>query len=201
MVGTAALMAGRAFLVMALLATTGVSASAGEAGPYLVGKYTIAGPDGFNDVCRAYRWVCASGQASRLSDGDTLRLAQQVNRTVNEGTRQISDARQYRTREKWALPTARGGDCEDLVLLKKKTLTEAGVAPGNLLIATVLDHQQGRHAVLVLRTGQGDFVLDNLTSQILSWSETGYTFLRMQNPRSPDRWDAIFAGGLARKLT
>jgi predicted transglutaminase-like cysteine proteinase len=71
-----------------------------------------------------------------------------------------------------------------------------GVAAERLLIATVLDRRQNPHAVLVLRTDRGDYVLDNLANRMMHWSDTGYTFLRMQNPKAPGQWVAVFAGGV-----
>lgn len=50
--------------------------------------------------------------------------------------------------------------------------------------------------MLVLRTEEGDFVLDNLNNRVKGWQETGYSFLRMQNPDAPHRWNAVFKGGM-----
>jgi predicted transglutaminase-like cysteine proteinase len=115
---------------------------------------------------------------------------------VNRQVRPITDRRQYRRDEHWALPTSRGGDCEDFALLKKRELIALGVPADKLLIATVLDRKRQPHAVLVLSTLQGDYVLDNLTSRIKPWGQTGYSFLRMQDPRAPERWVAVLAGGI-----
>ena len=153
-------------------------------------------PDGFAGVCARYRWACARGGAKAAAGQDTLAIAEKVNLSINRRTREISDEAQYRQREYWALPTSRGGDCEDFALAKKQALIAKGVAPEQLLIATVLDRKKNPHAVLVLRSDKGDFVLDNLTNRILGWRKTGYTFLRMQNPASPDRWSAILRGGI-----
>ncbi len=109
---------------------------------------------------------------------------------------QISDASQYRRDELWALPTRRGGDCEDFALLKKRELIRLGIPAERLLIATVLDRKYRGHAVLVVRTHRGDMVLDNLTNRVMRWERTGYTFMKMQNPARPDTWQAILAGGL-----
>jgi len=94
------------------------------------------------------------------------------------------------------LPGPRGGDCEDFALAKKKRLIEAGVPAGAVLIATALDRRRKPHAVLVLRARAGDYVLDNLTDRMLLWHRTGYSFLRMQNPIAPWKWDLIAAGGI-----
>ena len=81
-------------------------------------------------------------------------------------------------------------------MLKKLRLIEAGIAPEHLLVATALDLNRSAHAVLILRTSAGDYVLDNLRDRIRPWQQTGYSFLLMQDPKAPARWTAIFAGGI-----
>jgi len=164
--------------------------------PFLVAQKSISAPSGFSGICRKYSWVCEKTGRSALSDRATFSLAKQVNRTVNRQVPEIEDQDQYGRAEHWALPTRRGGDCEDLVLLKKKMLLAQGVPSEKLLIATVLDKKMRSHAVLVLRTSSGDMVLDNLTGKMLPWQKTGYTFLKLQNPKSLSRWDAVLAGGV-----
>lgn len=160
---------------------------------HILPQKPIAAPSGFQGVCARYVWACArSGAAVGAPDLDLVRA---VNRAVNRKTRALSDRRQYGSDEVWALPTSSGGDCEDIVLLKKLELVSQGFPPEALLIATVLDRRRMSHAVLVLRTGDVDLVLDNLRDQILPWRKTGYSFMRMQNPSAPHRWDAVLAGG------
>ena len=132
-----------------------------------------------------------------MSTDTLLRLAATVNTKVNRQTPAVEDLRQYGQEEYWSLPSRRGGDCEDFALLKKKILiSEYGVPGHQLLMATVLDHRLQRHAVLVLRTSRGDFVLDNLDNKIRHWTQTRYTFLKLQNPNSLDKWVAVLAGGI-----
>lgn len=181
--------------LMVLLMASHLSANTGGTA-YIKAKKVIAAPEGFAGLCDRYIWACARGGATAQSAGDELQLAGLVNRTVNRSTREISDRRQYGSEEIWALPTIRGGDCEDFALLKKMELIRRGFAPDRLLIATVLDRKKESHAVLVLRTDRGDLVLDNARNQILPWWKTGYSFLRMQNPAAPDEWSAIMAGGV-----
>ena len=123
-----------------------------------------------------------------MSGEETLSLAARVTRRVNRRVRPVDDWDQYRTSEHWALPTRRGGDCEDIALLKKRELIGQGVDPTRLLIATVYSRRTGPHAVLVLRLPAGDFVLDNVTDQVKPWHGTRYTFLAMQDPGSKDAW-------------
>lgn len=177
-----------------------VAASAAAAAPqplpaHLEAVRAVATPSAARGLCDRYAWACAAG-AARTPVGDPLALARAVNRAVNTEVRQVTDRRQFGREDVWGLPTARGGDCEDFVLEKKRRLIEAGLPGSALLIATVLDQRRQGHAVLVLRTSSGDFVLDNLNDRMLPWHRTGYSFLRMQNPAAPRRWDAIAAGGI-----
>lgn len=163
----------------------------------------ISAPQGFAGICDRYAWACAptSTRERALSHGELMDAARRVNISVNRQVREISDYDQYRVREHWSLPTARGGDCEDFALLKKRELMRLGVAPERLLIATALTRTREAHAVLILRTDAGDLVLDNLTNRIRPWEKTGYTFLRMQDPSKPAHWQLLAVGGLLSRGT
>ncbi len=153
-------------------------------------------PQGAMDLCHRYDWACAQGAQSALRGREASRTLARINRLINARVPEVTDLDQYSRAEHWALPTAHGGDCEDFALLKKRELIRAGFAPEALMIATVLDRKRRSHAVLVVRTGSGDVVLDNLDDRVLHWSETGYSFLKMQDPRNPTRWNAILKGGI-----
>lgn len=171
-------------------------AEAGTGDRFLVPQKSTIEPAGFSGLCARYTWVCKQSSGATMSDANALKLAETVNLHVNRSVREIADVRQYGKVEHWALPTKRGGDCEDLVLLKKKLLVARGIASKRLLMSTVLDKQLKSHAVLVLRTSKGDYVLDNLTNDILPWTDTGYTFLKLQNPKALSRWHAVMSGGV-----
>ncbi|WP_253283441.1 MULTISPECIES: transglutaminase-like cysteine peptidase [Ruegeria] len=149
-------------------------------------------PSGAIDLCAQYKWACAGKRSVSMSSQQELKVVEQVNRRVNRSTREVTDQSQYKMTERWALPTARGGDCEDFALLKKRDLIHAGVDPSKLLIATVLDTRRVPHAVLVYRSSNGDLVLDNLTNRIKPWTATRYLFLRMQDPNRPGRWVGVY---------
>ena len=159
-------------------------------------RKSISAPAGAADLCGRYSWACARSGRLNMSDANAMSVAKAVNSKINRAVRPVSDRTQYGTEEYWTLPSARGGDCEDVVLAKKKALMAAGVSPDRLLIATVLDRNRGSHAVLVVRTASADYVLDSLTSSIKPWRATGYSFLKMQDPERPSRWNAIFSGGI-----
>lgn len=163
-------------------------------GSFLVSRGGAPAPSGANALCQTYQWACAQASSRSVSAGGAMEYATRVNVQVNRSVRALDDSRQYGVAEHWALPTNRGGDCEDFALLKKRELIALGVDPKRLLIATALDRQRNAHAVLVFRSDNGDLVLDNLTDQIRSWQETRYLFLRMQDPDRPSRWVNVFAG-------
>ncbi|PPB81586.1 putative transglutaminase-like cysteine proteinase [Albidovulum inexpectatum] len=163
---------------------------------YLEPRKAIPAPAGAVRLCQQLSWACQKDATGPARNESIMTLARQINRKINRRVRAIEDSRQYGQEEVWALPTARGGDCEDFALLKKRELIKAGVRAQDLLIATALDRQRGSHAVLILRTAQGDMVLDNLTDRILRWDQTGYSFIAMQNPDRPSTWVAVLAGGI-----
>ncbi|WP_170608655.1 transglutaminase-like cysteine peptidase [Ruegeria arenilitoris] len=185
---------GRLIFVSALGIGAVVAGSVSEAseGRFIRAVAISPPPSGAQRLCQKYNWACSTKTSVSLSSQQEMRIIQRVNRQVNATTRSVSDKSQYRTLERWALPTSRGGDCEDFALLKKRDLIRAGIDPSKLLIATVLDNQRNPHAVLVYRSVTGDLVLDNLTNKIKPWTATRYLFLRMQNPDKPSGWIGIY---------
>lgn len=156
-------------------------------------------PDGASRLCVTYAWACAkSGRILQVGEAE-MGVLRAVNSRANRIIRSITDLQQYQMAERWALPSKMGGDCEDYALAKKRDLIRTGFPAEQLLIATLLDRKRQSHAVLVVKTGVQDLVLDNLTDQILPWQKTGYTFLRMQDPRNPRRWVSVMAGGIFSK--
>jgi predicted transglutaminase-like cysteine proteinase len=153
----------------------------------------VAAPPGFDDSCRRYQWFCTNRTASAAPVGqaDLLDLARRINRRVNFKVSQLSDTENYGVADYWTLPANGNGDCEDFVLQKYKLLLDAGADSRDLSIAVVLDRQGDNHAVLVLRHGSGDLVLDSLSSHIRPWNRTGYTFLAMQSGDDKTRWEVV----------
>ncbi|MGV6803444.1 MAG: transglutaminase-like cysteine peptidase [Ruegeria sp.] len=179
------------FAVMLAAVSAGNPAGATERA-FISGVAASPPPSGARQLCREYSWACANKRSISLPVHQEMRLVKQINLRVNASTREVTDQTQYRTKERWALPTSLGGDCEDFALLKKRDLIKAGLDPSRLLLATVLDTRRNSHAVLVYRSRQGDMVLDNLTNTIKPWSATKYLFLRMQDPKQPRRWVGVY---------
>jgi predicted transglutaminase-like cysteine proteinase len=113
-----------------------------------------------------------------------------VNYNTNSSVEPLTDQEIYGVEEKWVYPKT-VGDCEDYVLLKQKMLVERGFSPADLLITVVLQPNGDGHAVLVVRTDRGDFVLDNMRNKVLLWSDTEYTYLKRQSTRNAAQWVKI----------
>lgn len=155
----------------------------------------VAAPTGAKKLCQRYQWACDHSGMADPKNPLSLKQIRSLNRKINRKYREISDQQQYGQKEYWAPLTKRGGDCEDFALTKKYNLIHYGVPPESLVISTVLDKRRNAHAVLILLTRQGDYVLDNLTNQMKLWNRTGYFYLRMQNPEAPHLWENVFLKG------
>ena len=111
-----------------------------------------------------------------------------INDYVNTNVPQIEDIANYGVSEKWSYPNASGGDCEDLVLLKRKMLIARGWSPADLLISVVREWNGNGHAILVASTDKGELVLDNKNWAIVAWNETPYTWIKRQSRERPYIW-------------
>ena len=150
-------------------------------------------PIGHYEFCRTYAGECAEHRRSdRLLQMTRARwdAILRINATVNMVIAPESDLDLYGKEEVWTFPDG-AGDCEDYVLLKRQLLINEGISPANLLITVVRKPDGEGHAVLTVRSNRGDFVLDNLTSEVRMWTDTGYTFLKRQSERHAGHWVSI----------
>lgn len=92
--------------------------------------------------------------------------------------------------EKWLISPATG-DCNDYAVTKRHELIERGWPSRTLLLAEVVTTWGEHHLVVVVRTKQGDFVLDNLNSSIRPWAQTAYRWVRVQSPSNPKFWKTV----------
>jgi len=111
-----------------------------------------------------------------------------VNRYFNKAIEPVTDLDQYGVAENWTYAVTGKGDCEEYVLEKRRFLIRQGWSPASLLITVVIDKQNGGHAVLTVVTDHGDFILDNVTDDILPWSNSGLTFIKRQSSSNPNVW-------------
>lgn len=104
-----------------------------------------------------------------------------INGKVNREIEPVTDEDHWGVVDRWDIPTDGKGDCEDYVLLKRKRLAEAGLPRRAMLVTVVIDEENAGHAVLMIRTDKGDFVLDNKRNAILPWSQTGYVYVKRES--------------------
>ena len=155
-------------LALASLATVAAStvAAAGEytasLGPFepespvyaTVGEPARA-PIGWVDFCIEYRSECATRPSEPR---DVVLTAKawtdmlKVNAWVNESIKPLTDLEHWGVVERWNYPDDGYGDCEDYVLLKRRTLVQAGWPREALLITVVRDKKGDGHAVLTVKT-------------------------------------------------
>jgi predicted transglutaminase-like cysteine proteinase len=122
------------------------------------------------------------------SEASTITLSPQVwatvleiNTRVNRTITAVTDLDHWGVVDRWDYPADARGDCEDIQLLKRKLLTEAGLPHRALRMTVVIDELGEGHAVLMARTDRGDFVLDNKRNAVLPWQRTGYYYIKRES--------------------
>ncbi len=150
-----------------------------------------ATPRGYYDMCRQRPGLCriVKGRLPTLPDGSValtaaaMRQLETVNAEVNAA---ITPSR----REDWGAGEA-DGDCKDFALTKQQRLLRAGWPSSAVRAAIVLTRSGQRHMVLVARTSNGDFVLDNLNARIVAWTSAPYRWEKIQSKSDMWRWNSL----------
>jgi predicted transglutaminase-like cysteine proteinase len=130
------------------------------------------------------------GQVVKMTPG-IMRMLERTNDRINARIWYVSDKRQYGRADYWNYPSENRGDCEDYAIAKRRDLIERGWPASALLIATAYTETGVGHAVLVARTTDGDFILDNRFSNVKIWHELPYRWLAIQSSSYPGRFDRI----------
>lgn len=182
-----------AVLAFGLVAIKPATAARAEAGYAPVGAKTTP-PIGYVQFCRQQPGSCGSATRDArdvVLNKQAMRDLKAVNDRVNEAVIPVTDADLYGRVEVWAFPTGGKGDCEDYVLMKRRMLMDAGWPASALLITVVRDRKGDGHAVLMVKTDRGDFVLDNQESEIRDWRTTGYRYVKRQSQQDPNVWVSL----------
>jgi predicted transglutaminase-like cysteine proteinase len=151
-------------------------------------------PIGWLQFCAERPSDCrASGPAEAVVRLTPARAAQlrQVNLSINASLTPVPDIRHYGVPQRWTIPADGMGSCHHYMLMKRQALARLGWPPSALLVTVVRDRRGQGHAILTVRTDQGDLVLDNLNGDVLSWSATGYDYLMRQSGTSPNTFVAL----------
>ncbi|WP_309630358.1 transglutaminase-like cysteine peptidase [Brevundimonas sp.] len=137
-----------------------------------------------------------SGTAVTSPPPVRIRDLEAVNRRINWAIRRSSDEATFGAADVWAAPTGPRprGDCEDYALAKRRALIETGVDPDLLSLAIVRTRGGEIHAVLLVRAGDGEYVLDNLSPWVVRWDSAPYDWLERQTPGAPLVWTRLEGG-------
>jgi predicted transglutaminase-like cysteine proteinase len=140
-------------------------------------------PLGYQLMCLKTPAECKGGGSSVAKvSGETIALLKRVNSQVNASIKPRNDS----GADVWSA-SASAGDCEDYVLAKRRALIRAGMSASALRIAYVKTRGGVGHAILVVKTTKGDFVLDNLNRSVRPLSQSGYRIISMSGA-DPMSW-------------
>lgn len=143
----------------------------------------------------AFVKFCMENAGQCESDGDNRVVALTpeiwsdivaVNATINRRIRPDESKGSY----DWSLVTS-DGNCNDYAVQKRKALIDLGLPVGALSLTVVKARGGIGHLILTVRTDRGDFVLDNLRSSIVPWTETGYQWIKRQSAANPKIWTTV----------
>jgi predicted transglutaminase-like cysteine proteinase len=151
-------------------------------------------PAGFVSFCTRFPDQCTAppnAPTTVVLGAAQWQVLEQVNEDVNHAISPMDDQKHYGRAEYWTIPADGYGDCEDYALTKRKELMAAGFPAPSLRVALVVTWRNERHAVLTVASDRGDFVLDNLTGEIVSWDKAGYKWVERQDPTRAWGWVAL----------
>ena len=116
-----------------------------------------------------------------------------INRKVNAEIKPVTDIVHWGISDRWDYPTDGQGDCEDIQIEKRRLLQAEGVPARAMRIAMVINKEGEGHAVLLVRTDRGDYVLDNRVNTVMAWYRTGYVWVKREGDGGRD-WVSL--GGI-----
>jgi predicted transglutaminase-like cysteine proteinase len=151
-------------------------------------------PMGYVTFCQIHKLDCRpKGPFADRIQLTRSRLSElkQVNDQVNTTVVPMTDLEHYGKIDWWTYPVDGKGDCEDYVLEKRRRLMALGWPESTLLITVVRDEDNEGHAILTVRTNEGDVILDNKRRDITRWADTPYVFVKEQSQRNPLLWVSL----------
>jgi predicted transglutaminase-like cysteine proteinase len=194
----------RSWLLVGIMAACLLGSGWQRAGAQTLGALPVATrsltPDGPAKPTRAWAQFCERLPAEckvDLSETETIRLTQaawdkivSVNKQVNTAIIAVPDQEHWGVQDRWDYPDDGVGDCEDIQLLKRKLLAEKGLPRRAMRMTVVVDREGAGHAVLMVRTSRGDFILDNKRDAVLPWKRTGYVYLKREGAQG-SQWVSL----------
>ncbi|HZV06161.1 MAG TPA: transglutaminase-like cysteine peptidase [Gemmataceae bacterium] len=136
--------------------------------------------------CRVQHVVFHGGKV-RMTERRWAQL-EAINARVNRSISPEDDLRALR--KGWTI-APREGNCADYAVTKRHELLALGWPERALLLSEVVTPWGEHHLVVVVRTREGDFVIDNLSPEIRPWFRTPYQWVRIQSPSNPNFWSTL----------
>ena len=156
-----------------------------------IGPSTSQPPIGWVQFCQTYSGICdTKPEPPRdvVLDERAWNGLKSINDWVNHNIKPETDTQHYGMIQWWRYPDDGAGACHSYALLKRRMLLQAGW-PRQALLMTIVHEENGEgHAVLTVTTDRGDYILDNLTDDILLWSKTPYHYYKRQSQEDPNTW-------------
>lgn len=183
-------------LALGAMVSSGVSAGTAmpQASYATIGGQTSV-PYGWVDFCQREPQECHQPVLQAVDINltpETWQILNKVNRMVNQTIIPVSNYDHWGTMlDHWDYPKDGKGDCKIYALWKRKLLIDAGFPRQALLMTIVRDQNGEGHTILTAKTNRGEFILDNMRQDILSWDETGYHFYKRQSQEDPNIWLAV----------
>lgn len=152
-----------------------------------LGPRTLA-PFAHVRFCVASPGECAQGSGPKSVDltKQKLDLLRSVNARVNGSIEPFMPD----GLETWQVNPDRG-NCHDYAVTKRHELIRAGWPSSSLRLAIAYTSGGVGHLVVIVRTTEGDLVLDNLTNRIVNWRKSGLRFVSMDGGDEPRVWYAV----------
>lgn len=143
-------------------------------------------PYGHVEYCTRNASDCRNRSASSNLPSARMGVLNSVNLAVNRAIKPTSDRTAFGRKEYWT-EKARSGDCEDFALAKRAKLMRRGYNSSQLLLTMGYKGSEA-HTVLVVRTRDGDYVLDNLSDDVQPVQSARMSFRKIQSPGHGGRW-------------
>ncbi|WP_171904855.1 transglutaminase-like cysteine peptidase [Hoeflea olei] len=146
-------------------------------------------PYGHVDYCARNASDCRNRSTGSSLPAPRIGVLSQINAAVNRTIKPTADKIAFGRTEFWTA-NARSGDCEDFALAKRAKLMRSGFRPSDLLLTMGYKGNEA-HTVLVVRTRDGDYVLDNLDDAVQPVQSSRMSFRKIQAPDHGGRWLSV----------
>jgi predicted transglutaminase-like cysteine proteinase len=150
------------------------------------------GHPSYDVFCQNWSGECSltGPQVIEYTNEAFLQLVQ-VSREVNSDIEFALDPAQYNSEEYWNYPESGRGDCEDNALEKRRRLVKQGFPRAALRMTTAFHRDQYyAHALLLVETTAGTFVLDQDSEDVLLWDQAPYIYEARE--RVDGKWERFF---------